>query len=337
MNLLQIMRKARFGVDAIRANNAVSALWSDEELADLVNTAMDKAAQIIRLADSRILSKTLASNSAVAYSGGSYGAGSYGSEDLISEVYNMFQVTAEVTDYVLPPDLARVVSIRPVDVQFQAVVFRPMNTQDKYFLDQRSIPSADLISSSNSNQTFWYTLVGSRGIRFTPTPKDNINIELVYDFRPPKVFYSTLGSVTIFSGSDGLSGNASDWLTKGIRPPAELVVGADAVNSVRINQYYPTILGIASDSAAQMTRPWQTGSVVTSAYGLAMVPALPPEHHAWLADMTSAMMMRKVNADTSEKMMLALEKQLKDLVQPEITVRQIQESIPVEPFETHRM
>lgn len=337
MNLLQIIRKARFAVDAIRTGDVTSALWGDEEMVDLTNTAMDEAAKIIRLADSRILSKTLVSTGGIPYGSGQFGGGSYSDADLVSESYTLPPIAAETTDYLLPPDFVRVVSIRPTDVAFQAVVFRPMNAQDKYFLDQRSIPSADLISSSNSNQTLWYTLVGPRGIRFTPTPKDAINIEMVYDFRAPKLLYAG-GSMSITNGAVALSGSGgTTWFTSGLRTPAELLPGITSLSQVRIDRIYPGVASITSDSAAVMTRAWQSSTLTNSSSLLAMVPQLPEEHHAWLAEMTAALMMKKVNTDTATKMMTDLTRQLKEMVQPEITVRQIQESIPVEPFETHRM
>ena len=74
MNLLQLVRKARFEVDAIRADGSTSALWSDEEVIDAANTAMDRAARLIRLSDSNILTKSMKSTDS--------------SSDMVSEVYN---------------------------------------------------------------------------------------------------------------------------------------------------------------------------------------------------------------------------------------------------------
>ena len=332
MNLLQIIRKARLNVDAIRTNNVTSALWGDDEVVDAVNTAMDTAARIIRLADSRILSKTLVSTDGAAYGSGNYGAGSYGSMDLISETYNLPSIIPNTTDYILPPDFVRVVSIRPTDSGFQSLTFRPAAAQDKYFLDQRSIPSSDLSSGIDSNQVFWYTLVGPRGIRFTPTPMDTIDLELVYDYRPPKLLYSVEGTVSITSGDSGVTGTGSTWFSSGIRNPAEVVIGADAVNTVQLGRNYPHIDVVVSDTVAALTRVWQQASVVASPYGLAMVPLLPEEHHAWLAELAAATLMKKVNIEVAMKMEQALEKVYKDTVQPEITIRQIQESLPVDPY-----
>lgn len=337
MNLLQVMRKARLNIDAIRTNDVTSALWSDEEVADAVNEAMDEAARIVRIADSRILSKTLTSSAAVNYGSGLYGAGTYGSEDLISQNYTMFQIAPETTDYLLPPDLVRIVSIRPVDSQFQAVVFRPEAAQNKYFLDQRTIPSADLISTQESNSTFWYTQIGPFGIRFAPTPKDTINIELVYDYRPARLLYDASGTFTVTNGELGLSGTGTDWFHDGMRAPAEFIAGANAVTTVRVNQNYPQVSAITSGTTATLLRAYQDSSLLNAPGALAMIPLLPAEHHAWLAQMTAAIMMRKVNPETSEKFALNLEKQLSAQIQPELAIRQIQESIPVEPFETHRM
>lgn len=72
--------------------------------------------------------------------------------------------------------------------------------------------------------------------------------------------------------------------------------------------------------------------VALSTYYLAMVPTLPEEHHVWLAQYAGALLLRKVSAELSEKYQKSLKEQLVGGVQPEVTIRQMQDSIPVEPF-----
>ena len=59
---------------------------------------------------------------------------------------------------------------------------------------------------------------------------------------------------------------------------------------------------------------------------------LPEEHHAWLAQVTAAIMLRKVSPDLSKAALEDLDKQLSLEVQPEIAIRQVQESLPVDEY-----
>mgnify|MGYP001563500042 CR=1 FL=1 len=78
--------------------------------------------------------------------------------------------------------------------------------------------------------------------------------------------------------------------------------------------------------------PTEEDVVALSTYYIAMVPTLPEEHHAWLAQYAGALLLRKVSAELSEKYKKALQEQLMSSIQPEVSIRQMQDSIPVEPF-----
>jgi hypothetical protein len=323
-NVLQLMRQARFEVDAIRTGNATSDLWEDEEVLQAVNTAMDSAAKILRLVDSNILTKTMASTDAAV--------------DLISENYNpaSLKVTADVSDYTLPPDFVRVVSILPTEVDFDGTKFRPLPPQHRTFQDMRttSFDPDDQISIRLTDRIFYYTVLGGRTLRLVPTPRtDSFHIELMYQFRPPKLFFANTGTVQRTSGNPVVPGVGTSWVSDGIRTPAELLVGVTTANGVLLNRYYPTVATIASDTSLTLAKNATVTDGVGQSYHLAMVPHLPDEHHAWLAQMAGAIMMRKVNPDISAKLVQELEKQYTKEVEPELTTRQIQESIPAEPFE----
>ena len=318
MNLLQIVRQARFEVDAIRSGGTTSALWSDEECNTAVNTAMDRAARVIRLADSDLLSRSIESDDSAI--------------DLIAESYDpsSFRLVDDTSDYTLPPDFVRVISLRPITADFEGVRFRPSRVNRKDFVDQRSIRNSDLSSIRGSDVTYAYALIGPRTIRFAPTPQDTIDLELVYQFRPPKLISYTTGTVTVTNASTAITGASTDWLVYGLRDPAELVVGA---TTVTVDRYYPRVSSVTSATAATFQRTYQGTTAPGQTYALAMVPRLPDEHHAWLAQMAAAIMMRKVNPELSDKLAGVLEKQLMEDVRPELDMRQAQESLIVEPFE----
>ena len=318
MNALQMLRKARFEVDALRTNNVKSDLWSDEEVLDALNTAMDIAGRIIRLADSDLLSKTIRSTGS--------------SISFVTETYapSSIQIVADTSDYTLPPDCVRPVSILPITSGMDGVRFRPAKTSQKFFMDNRVIPTTDLTTINNGEMTFYYTIFGSRTLRIVPTPKDTIDVEMVYQYRPSKLFVYTDGTVSVTKDSTTVAGKSTAW-SEYMRTPAELIVGSASL--AKLDRPYPNVSTIGGDTSLTLAKAYTGATALDQAYCLAMVPTLPDEHHAWLAQMAAAIMLRKIDLDMSDKAAASLEKQLMNEIQPEVSLRQAQESLPVEPFE----
>jgi hypothetical protein len=320
MNALQLMRKARLEVDGIRSGGATSALWSDEEVLDALNTAMDSAARIIRLSDSDILTKTLKSTASAV--------------DLISESYvpaTSLAIVAGTTEYTMPPDIVSVVTIRPLTSGYEGIRFRPSKSYSKGFVDQQVLTDDDLGSVNGSDSTFYYAVLGTRTLRIAPEPQDSFDIELVYRYRPARLQNHTTGTVSITQGLTALTGAGTAWLADGVRTPAELFTSASP--TVSLSTVYPAIASITAAGTATMARTWAPATLAASAYTISMVPVLPPEHHAWLAQMAGALLLRKVSIELSDNARKALEAQLMSEVTPEVTVRQAQESLPVDPYE----
>jgi hypothetical protein len=318
MNLEQIIRKARFEVDAIRADGSTSQLWSTEECRDAVNDAMDRAARIMRLADSDILTKTMRSTDS--------------SFDSHYEEYDptVLQITAEQTDYELPPDLVSIVNILPITESFDGIHFYPAKSSGRLYSDQRTVPTSSLHTVEEDIQTYLYTQIGQRTLRLAPTPKDTFDIELVYRYRPPRLLSYTTEIIDLTNGSTAVLGVGTTWVTSGLRTPAEVIYDA---SSIDVNSQYARVSSFTSDTALVLKRNW-TGSTDhnLTGYAISMVPLLPLEHHQWLAKMTAAIMLRKINIELSDKSVGSLEAQLSHEIMPEVTIRQVQESIPVEPF-----
>lgn len=325
MNALQIMRKARFEVDALRTGNVASAMWDDEEILDSLNTASDSAARIMRLSDSHHVTKALRSDA--------------GTSTFPEEAYatTSFRIVTDTTDYTLPPDLVHIVALRPLTTGYDGVRFRPAPHYYKHFIDQISIPSAELTSIQEGEAVFWYSRIGTRTLRIAPLPKDTIDIELVYHYRLPKLYVYTTGTVTTTYGSTSVVGSLTDW-SSDVRTPADLVIvstGASTPTSanVSLGTAYRRVSSITDDSTIALAKAYPTTSLSAVKYALAMIPVLPEEHHAWLAQMTAAIMLRKVSLEASEMAKASLEKALMLEVQPETSIGQMQESVPVEPFE----
>lgn len=316
MNVLQIMKQARFELDQIRSGGTVSALQSDEEVLQAVNTAMDRVARLVRLSGEALLSGTVQSDGA--------------SIDFAREVYapSALQLTPGVTDYTLPPNLIRIDYIVPRTTGYEGVRFRPVHVNDRRYLEARVLPANTMSSVRNGEVTFLYAIVGERTLRISPVPQDTIDIELMYQEKPLKLLYATAGTVTT-ALSTAVAGAGTAWLDSDIRTPAELVVVASPVSAVTLSKNYPRVTSIVSNTALTLARAFTAadGTVgAGQAYALAMVPRLPEEHHSWLAQLTAAIMCRKVNTEISEKLIMGLEKELLMGVGPELALRQLQES-----------
>jgi hypothetical protein len=108
-----------------------------------------------------------------------------------------------------------------------------------------------------------------------------------------------------------------------------------ATTGITMDAYYPTVLSLTSDTVLTLTKN-STATSTGSVYYLAMVPTLPAEHHEWLAQLTAATMLRKVDADLSGKLQQDLAMQLLEGVTPETTLRQMQESMIAQAFELPR-
>ena len=319
MNLLQIIKRARYEADGIRSGGTVSDLWTNEEMTAAANTAVDEAYRVLRLANSNIVSRALASTAAAI--------------DFISESYNptSLRLVDDTIDYTLPPDFVRIVSIAPRTTGFQDIRFRPIEPYMHGYVSERSIPVAELSSVLDEAVTYWYTVIGARTLRIVPAPQDTIDIELLYHYRPNRLLSYTTGTVTVTNASAAVTGaGGTDWLIFGLRNPAELVVGATTVN---LDQHYPDISTIDSATGLTLTRTYQGSTAAGQTYAIAMTPLLPEEHHEWLAQMTAAIMLRKVNLELSKVAREALMAELATAVQPEVTLRQMQESITVDPYD----
>lgn len=320
MNLAQLARKTRFEIDAIRTGDVASALWSDEEVYSAINDAVDRALRVYRLAGNPVPTKSMLSTAAAV--------------DLLSQSYNpnSLRLADGTIDYILPPDLVSIVSISPITTGFDGIRFRPLKTSQKVYIDQRTIPDEDLSSLNNDEATLFYTRIGRRTLRVVPEPRDTIDVDLVYTYRPPILKVYSTGTITILGGTPTIITGASTlWVDRGLRTPAEYIPGAIAT-AVDLNREYETINTIDSNTQVTTYKD-QTAVGAGGAYRIAMVPLIPEEHHNWLAKLAGAFLFRKINVETSDKAAQALEQQLMNEIQPEAVLDQMQESLVVDPYE----
>jgi len=321
MNVLQLMKQARYDVDAIRTGSVASAMWQDEEVLQATNIAMDTAARILRLSGSDLLTRTMKSTDS--------------GIQLIREVYSptvSLRITAGVDTYTLPENCVRVVSIRPITTGYGDVRFHPTSHQHTDYQDLRSSPVYG-VTVANEETDFYYVVTGARTLTVAPVPTNTFDIELVYHVRPARMRYVQNGTVQRVSGQVTVTGSGTTWLSSGIRLPAELLVGLTNINTVQLDASYPSVgTAIGTDTTLLMSLPSVVTDGVGQTYTLAMAPTLPEEHHTWLAQLTAAILMRKVDMDLSTKLQADLGMTFLSAITPEVTLRQLQESLITEAF-----
>lgn len=279
---------------------------------------MDQSARVLRLADSKILTKSIKSTASAI--------------DYVSESYNpsSLAMVASTVDYTLPPDFVRIENIIPLTADYEGVRFYPANLAQRGWIDQSTLTADDVSAIPGSQDIFYYVVIGSRTLRIRPLVSTGFDVEVTYQYRPPRLQNYSTGSIRLTSGSTNLHGVGTAWLTGGLRNPADIVVSSASI--VSLSSVYPQISSFTNDDTAVLSRAWPNENLVSAGYHISMIPQLPEEHHTWLAQMTAAIMLRKVSPELSATALTVLEKQLALEVQPEVAIRQVQESLVVDEY-----
>lgn len=329
MNLFQLIRKARLGVDAILPGNQVSSLWSDEEMVDLVNEAYEEVWRQFRLARKNWGLRTVRQSDAdFTRMGETYRP----SVELV--------ISPEKPTVLLPPDcgqVARILCLSNRTVRFLPAEFVSYHWADleQAVRDQFS----NLIISLPDYLTVYYDVVDLRTLAFVPPLSQTLKIQV--DYIPIRVplTYSTRG--TVAASGTTLTGTGTTWVDDGVAAGesgslCDLVVldrpfFSIGETPVSIARRYPRVARIDSNTSAVLAQA-QTLSSGTPA-ALVMVPALPEDTHRWLASLVSALMLRKVNPELSKKASEEVRERFEAGVRPTAGRRQDQESTVTEDAE----
>lgn len=316
MNVVQIVRKARLGVDAILPGGNVSSQWTDEEGIAVANTAYDEMWRLFRLARKKWGMRTLTvSSSAFTMDGELYTPSSE------------LSFTSASNNLLLPPDFGDLV--RVTSTSATTVRFRPAEIETLYWLEREQ---ESVVPGSVDVRVYFYDIVGNRTLRIVPSiASGGSAVSLSLEYMPLRrpLYISTNGTVT--QSTTTLTGSSTTWLTDGIATEdsgnqAELIAGTNSPTSsiINVNRDYPRISAIASDTAATMKL---SGTVAASTPSVvAMAPAVPRDMHRWLCDYVSAFMLKKVNPELALKYMEDVTRRMSETIQPVQTRRQLQES-----------
>lgn len=329
MNVIQIMRRARQGVDAILPGGYASGQWPDEEVCDLVNEAYESMQREFRLVQKKWGLVTLnISSAAFTREGETYTPSS-------ALVLN----TAAASRLTLPPDFAELVRITCTNNR--SIRFFPANTVDEHWIDleQGSYESTSSTPdwTEPAGLVFYYDIIDNRTLVFNPPVTGTFNLEIDYIPMKRPLYYSSVGSVSITTATTAITGTLTRFsldniYASGNQQKLEIIVGVNDPqgNGIRVDRDYPEVVTVTSDTAAVLKANYGEVTVDSSPYIMAMVPTFPREYHRWLARLTSSLMLSKVNPDVSEKYFSKFMDQFKTQINPTIRRRNSQSSPIVE-------
>lgn len=327
MNVVQLMRRARQGVDAILPGGYASSQWTDEEVLDLVNEAYEGMLREFRLTHRKWGLVTMNTSST-----------SFTRDGETYDPSTSLQLQSNTTTLTFPPDFAELVRILCTDNR--TVRFVPSEHETDHWIDMEQSgisDSGNALTGSPAGLVFYYDILNNRTLKITPMAGTTYNLEIDYIPMFQPLLYSNAGSVTVTNGSTTVSGTNTSWVTDNIyssssNQVAELMIGvADPQsNNLKVTRQYPQVSSITSDTSAVLSATWGPASVSTAPYILAMAPVLPREYHRWMARLTSSLMLSKVNPDVSEKYFGKFMEQFRSQINPAIRRRTSQASPIVE-------
>lgn len=324
MNLVQIIRKARLGCDAILPGGQASSLWQDDELVELADEANEHLELALRLKMKKWGVQSIDSTTAA-----------FTREGTTYDPTVSLVLASGATTMTLPPDLGEIVRIlctsdttaRFVPASFESQYWVEM-TQGSLNQDGTFSAGADL-----TGQTFYYDVIAERTLAITPPMP--VSIKIAIDYTPMKqpLFYSNTGTISITQGTTAITGVGTTWLTDGIftgttGQKAELIAGVSTLgdNTVRLDRNFPIVAAILSDTSATLQVNWAPTSLSGSTFIMAMVPTLPRVYHRWIARLLAVLMLSKINPDLSDRYAKQVMERFAGQIAPTANRRQIQES-----------
>jgi hypothetical protein len=324
VNLVQIIRKARLGCDAILPGGQASSLWQDDELVDLTDEANEYLELQLRLKMKKWGVQTITSATADFTREG----------ETYSPLTNLVLPSGAKT-MLLPPDLGEIVRI--LCTSDTTARFVPAQFESQYWIElsQGSMNQDGTFTAGadTTGQTYYYDVIAERTLAITPPLPVGITVSIDYTPMKQPLFYSNTGTISIVQGTKVITGVGTTWLTDGIftgtsNQKAELIAGIGTLgdNTVRLDRNFPVVAAITSDTAASLQLNWAPASVVAQPFILAMCPTLPRAYHRWIARLTAVLMLSKINPDLSEKYSKAVMERFANSIAPTANRRQIQES-----------
>lgn len=343
MNLVQLVRKARLGVDAILPSGQVSRLWQDDEMVDLVEQANNDINLRLRLARKKWGLQSMASMQPpqLNLAQGTSVQIIYVPITRDGETYDptvQLKVNAGTVRLLLPPDFGEMVKVTCLDQTTARFIKAEYESEYWTDLEQSARNSDGTYISINSafGQTMYYDIIDNRTMVLCPPGPATMNLQIDYVPMKRPLRYSGPGKVELIQGSTAVLGENTTWVTDNIytetsNQDAELVwypigtVVTTINTAVRLDTDYPRIASITDDAHATLVSAWP-GATGTYPCVAAMAPTMPRTYHQWIAELASTFMLRKVNTEISDKYAQAVIGRFDTTVRPTAGSRSSQSS-----------
>jgi len=299
-------------------------LWANDELVDLVTQANDELNMKLRLVRKKWGLVTVTTASA-----------DFTREGETYSPATSLAPAAGATTVALPPDFSEVSRILCTNVT--SVRFKPAEFESQYWIESEQGAREDdgtvLSAGSGVGDTYFYDLIAERTLAITPPLAQALSLSLSYVPMKRPLYYSNTGTVTLTAGSVVVAGLNTTWLSDSVYAEAdhqgcELIVGVSSLSAttVRLDKDYPRVARIGSNAQLELVTAYDGATAAAQTFIVAMVPTLPRVYHRWIAELTSAFMLRKVNPDLADKYAASLLGRFETTIRPTAGVRQSQES-----------
>ena len=311
MNLDQLIRRADFIADAVRASGTVSSLWTTEEKVDLANEVYELIQPTLRLARRHYFARRMVSTDS--------------SATILGRTYAPSSLTlvADTRVYTLPPDFVEVIRLSPristTDLTNQGVRFFKRDVGSPQFQD-RDLSEGTALGAQSAG-SYLFDIQGDRTLRISPSARAALDMELVYVAQRPPLSRTIAGTVAVATLTvTGVSTTFSDDMQMGA---AELILGtsgsATAPTPSVSRPSYPTVSTIDSNTSITLTGPTPGTYAAGTGYIITSVPQIPIVHHRWMASLVAILMQRKVNFAAAEAMLREKFAEWEKFVQPNLS------------------
>jgi len=339
MNLAQLVRKARLGCDAILPSGAVSSLWQDDEMVDLVNEAYEEVSERFRVVHKKWGIKTVKQgDAAFAIEGETWDPGlNLTISNAASTSFSGITTgTADAPSKVwLPPDFLEMV--RVLCVSDRTVRFMPAPSEWYHWIDLEqgsfNASGGGVLPSTPDGLTFYWDILDNRTMLVIPPVTQTFKIQLDYIPMRRPLYYTSAGTVSVTNGLAAVTGTSTLFQTANIyseatSQAAELMVGIASLQDtgLSIATDYFRVKAIASDTALTLVAPWAGATNAAATFTLAMTPGVPRLYHRFIARLVSVNMLAKVSPDLQDRYRAAWDKKFMEVIQPNIRIRQSQDS-----------
>lgn len=328
MNVDQLIRRADFIADSIRASGTVSSLWIAEEKVDLANEVYEMMQVQLRLARKHYFARRMVSTDS--------------STTILRQTYapSSLALVVDTRTYTLPPDFVELIRLSPristTDLTNQGVRFVYRALESPEYVDR------DLQGSQSGTQFsghYLFDIQGDRTLRISPSARAAMEVELVYVAQRPPLARSVAGTVAV-SGTTvtGTNTTFSDDIQLG---RAEIILGTSGSSTVptpNVATVYPVVSSIDSNTSITLVGPSPGSYLAGTGYILSSVPEIPVVHHRWMASMIAVLMHRKINFALAEQMLRTKFAEWQAFVAPNLVApRQSQDPEETPAFEPDRL